>query len=146
MIFFKNDSKLAANRINPEDKMKKAKSENGAGSEEVAAKLKQEYDRLSQQLLEIGYISQGSAIKRKKDAEKRLTGSPYMWTRKEQKKTISVSLSKEQYEWLRKAIANQRKMEKTIRKLHQISHRILFETVPGVQRRKKLDRRTLDMN
>ena len=61
-------------------------------------KLQARYARLSRQLSALGWISEGYAQDRGPGA-----GGPcYQWTRKVRKKTVSVALSKEQFEWLSK--------------------------------------------
>ena len=51
-------------------------------------------------------------------------------------KTESLSLSREQYRWLKKAIANHRRAESILGELRRISRAILLQTVPGPARRK----------
>ena len=62
--------------------------------------LKAEYRRLRARLGKTGWISHGYVQDRGPGA-----GGPcYQWTRKERGKTVSVALSKEQYEQMNKAI------------------------------------------
>ena len=68
-------------------------------------RLQREYDRLRQSLSGIGYISQGSVLQRTVASSGR---SGYQWTRKQAGKTISVSLSQDQYEAMKQAVANER--------------------------------------
>jgi hypothetical protein len=58
-------------------------------------------------------------------------------------KTVSVALSKEQFEWLQSAIANWREMQQTIKEMQRLSRRVLFETIPHPPRRKKLGKKAL---
>ena len=44
-------------------------------------------------------------------------GSRYVWTRKAQAKTITVALSREQYLWLKQAVANQRNLERIVEQM-----------------------------
>jgi hypothetical protein len=60
-------------------------------------------------------------------------------------KTISVALSKEQYEWLKTAIANWRRMQETIKEMQMLSRQVLFATVPNPPRRKRLGKRVLGL-
>jgi hypothetical protein len=60
-------------------------------------------------------------------------------------KTISVALSKEQYEWLKTAIANWRRMQETIKEMQKLSRQVLFATVPNPPRRKRLGKRVLGL-
>jgi virulence-associated protein VapD len=108
-------------------------------SSAAAFRLSADYRKLQQRLARIGYLSQGSAIKRKPEQQ----GSRYIWTRKVQAKTVTVALSKEQYEWLRRAVSNRRKLERIVQEMQRCSRKILFETLPQPHRRKSLSRKVL---
>jgi hypothetical protein len=60
-------------------------------------------------------------------------------------KTVSVALSKEQYEWLKSAIANWRAMQAVIKEMQKLSRQVLFATVPNPPRRKRLGKRVLGL-
>src|SRR5437867_5840574 len=75
-------------------------------SASVAA-CKRQYDRLRQSLAQIGYISQGSVLERSVSSSGR---SGYQWTRKVAQKTITVSLSRQQFAAMKQAVQNQRKL------------------------------------
>ena len=95
--------------------------------------LDSRYEKKLAQLSRAGYLSAGSLYARPKGKP----GSKYLWSWKNPKqKTESLSLSKEQYLWLKKAIANQRKAEKILSQLHDISRQILTQTLPSVSKRK----------
>jgi len=100
------------------------------------------YRQLQRQLARLGYVSQGSVFERTPGQQ----GSRYVWTRKVQSKTVTVALSHEQYQWLRQAVNNQRKLEKIVNQMQMLSRQILFETVPGVVRRKRLSKKVLGLN
>ena len=102
--------------------------------------LRREYERLSQTLAQTGYISQGSVVDRSTLRQRR---SGYQWTRKVARKTITVALSAEQFQALSQAIANRRKVQKTIAKMEKLSRQILFETLPDTRRRKPLPKKVL---
>lgn len=87
------------------------------------AQLQKDYQRLRRSLPQIGYISQGSVVDRSKLKPPR---SGYQWTRKVKGKTITVALSQCEFDELALAIANERKLNQTIRQMEQISRRILF--------------------
>ena len=70
-------------------------------------------------------------------------GGCYPWTRKVKGKTICVALSKEQYEWLKKAIANWRALQKTLRQMQRLSREELFKSLPNPKRRKRLGKKVL---
>ena len=71
-----------------------------------------------------GYISHGSVLDR---STLRPPRSGYQWTRKVARKTITVALSPEQFQFLRKAIQNGRNLQKTIGKMERLSRQILFQ-------------------
>lgn len=97
------------------------------------------YARLRGRLGRIGWISDGYVQDRGPGA-----GGPcYQWTRKRHGKTLSVALSKEQYEWLRSAILEWRQVQATLKAMQRLSRRVLFETVPGPPRRKRLGQTVL---
>ena len=100
-----------------------------------------QYRQLQRQLAQLGYVSQGSVFERGPGQQ----GSRYVWTRKVKAKTVTVALSLEQYHWLRQAVANHRQLEKIIRQMQTLSRQILFETVPGVVRRKQLGKKVLGL-
>ncbi|HEV7432941.1 MAG TPA: DUF6788 family protein [Steroidobacteraceae bacterium] len=100
------------------------------------------YARLAACLAAPGWISEGSAQDRGPGA-----GGPcYQWSRKVRGKTISVALSKEQYLWLTAAIANWRTVQATLKAMQRLSRDVLFTTVPGTQRRKRLGKKVLGLS
>jgi cyclopropane fatty-acyl-phospholipid synthase-like methyltransferase len=107
----------------------------------AAASRQKEYARLRAQLARIGWISEGYVQDRGPGAG----GACYPWTRKVKGKTVCVALSKEQYEWLKQAIANWRVVQKTLRQMQRISREELFESLPGPKRRKKLSKKVLGL-
>jgi virulence-associated protein VapD len=100
------------------------------------------YRQFQRQLARLGYISQGSVFERAPGQQ----GSRYVWTRKVRAKTVTVALSREQYLWLKQAVANQRHLERIVEQMQKLSRQILFENVPGVVRRKRLTRKVLGLN
>lgn len=100
-----------------------------------------EYQRLAQSLGATGWISQGYVQDRGPGA-----GGPcYQWTRKIRGKTVSVALSKDQYEWLSQAIHNWRTLQETLAQMQRLSRQELFETVAGPKRRKRLGKKVLGL-
>jgi cyclopropane fatty-acyl-phospholipid synthase-like methyltransferase len=100
-----------------------------------------QYAQLRHRLTGIGWISEGYVQNRGPGA-----GGPcYQWTRKVKGKTVSVALSKEQYEWLRAAIAQWRELQATLKEMQRLSRRVLFETLPHPPRRKKLGQKVLGL-
>jgi hypothetical protein len=98
-----------------------------------------QYQQLVDQLRSPGWISEGYVQDRGPGA-----GGPcYQWTRKIKGKTVSVALSKEQFEWLKQAIDNWKTLKKTLKQMQRLSREELFKTVPGTKRRKTLSNRVL---
>lgn len=107
----------------------------------ASAQWRELHARLSACLAEPGWISEGYAQDRGPGA-----GGPcYQWTRKVKGKTVSVALSKEQYQWLHAAIANWRIVQATLKQMQRLSRTVLFSTVPGTQRRKRLGKKALGL-
>ena len=99
------------------------------------------YERLRTSLARVGWISEGYVQDRGPGA-----GGPcYQWTRKVKGKTVSVALSREQYDWLREAITNWRTVQQTLREMQRLSRQVLFATVPNPPRRKRLGKKTLGL-
>jgi len=106
------------------------------------AALQRDYQRLRQSLAHIGYISQGSVLDRSKLRPARFG---YQWTRKLKGKTVTVALSRPEFEALGHAIANQRKLNQTLRQMEQISRRILFTNRSKAGQRKPLRQKVLGL-
>ncbi len=103
------------------------------------AQWEKEYARLRSRLAHTAWISQGYVQDRGPGA-----GGPcYQWTRKVKGKTVSVALSKEQFEWLAKAIKEWRQVQATLKEMQRLSRQVLFETLPHPERRKRLGKRVL---
>lgn len=108
---------------------------------EALARYQVAYERLRVQLGQAGWISEGYVQDRGPGA-----GGPcYQWTRKVKGKTVSVALSREQYEWLREAIAQWRTVQSTLREMQRLSREVLFTTLPHPPRRKQLGKRVLGL-
>ena len=99
------------------------------------------YARLRAQLGQTGWISQGYVQGRGPGA-----GGPcYQWTRKVKGKTVSVALSRQQYEWLRAAIAQWSTVQPTLQQMQRLSREVLFTTVAHPPRRKRLGKKVLGL-
>jgi hypothetical protein len=110
-------------------------------TKKTSASRPQQYARLVAQLAHLGWISEGYVQDRGPGAG----GACYPWTRKVKGKTVCVALSKEQYDWLKQAIANWRSVQKILRQMQRLSREELFEAVPGPKRRKKLSKAVLGL-
>jgi hypothetical protein len=103
------------------------------------AHYERRYARLREDLARMGWISEGYVQNRGPGA-----GGPcYQWTRKVKGKTVSVALSKDQYEWLRTAINQWREVQATLKEMQRLSRQVLFETLPHPPRRKRLSKHVL---
>jgi len=105
----------------------------------MRAPWKAQYAQLRRRLARVGWISEGYVQDRGPGA-----GGPcYQWTRKVKAKTVSVALSREQFEWLRTAIAEWRQVQATLKEMQRLSRCVLFETLPNPPRRKRLGQNIL---
>jgi hypothetical protein len=109
-------------------------------SPSTRAALEQHFERLRQKLARTGYISRGSVLARSVATSGR---SGYQWTRKVAGKTVSVSLSQEQFEAMKQAVSNQRELRKTIEQMEKVSRQLLFQTTADTRRRKPLRKNVL---
>src|ERR1035438_4248416 len=106
------------------------------------ARWKAQYAQFRSRLAQTGWISEGYVQDRGPGA-----GGPcYQWTRKVKGKTVSVALSKEQYQALRQAIENWRELQKILRRMQALSRQVIFETLPNPPRRKRLSKKVLGLN
>jgi hypothetical protein len=106
------------------------------------AQWEAQYARLRARLARVGWISHGYAQDRGPGA-----GGPcYQWTRKVKAKTVSVALSKEQYQALKKAIENWRELQEILQRMQALSRQVIFETLPNPPRRKRLSKKVLGLN
>jgi hypothetical protein len=103
-------------------------------------KTQREYDRLRCCLSQVGYISQGSVQDR---TARKGGGAGYQWTRKVAQKTVSVSLTAEQFVRLKEAITNYRKLRQQLKRMEMLSRSMIFQNAPHRTRRKTLSRKVL---
>ena len=103
------------------------------------ARIETQYAQLRARLHRLGWISHGYVQDRGPGA-----GGPcYQWTRKVKAKTVSVALSQEQYEALKKAIANWREAQEILQRMQALSREVIFQTLPSPPRRKRLGKKVL---
>lgn len=101
--------------------------------------LEAEYAHLLQQLACVGYLSKGSVVKRAPGKP----GSRYQWTTKVKARTVSLTLSAEQYHWLKETVTSQRKLERLLKRMHRLSRKIMRLKFPNQPRRNPLSKRVL---
>src|SRR5471030_2419562 len=88
-------------------------------TKKTSAARQQQYADLVAQLAHLGWISEAYVQDRGPGAG----GACYPWTRKVKGKTVCVALSKEQYEWLKQAIANWRTVQATLRQMQRLDRK-----------------------
>jgi hypothetical protein len=105
------------------------------------ARIESKYAQLRARLACLGWISQGYVQDRGPGA-----GGPcYQWTRKVKAKTVSVALSREQYEALKQAIENWRQIQQILQHMQALSREVIFTTLPNPPRRKRLSKKVLGL-
>jgi hypothetical protein len=101
------------------------------------------YRRLLGRLQRTGWVALGSLLERKLPGG---GGPRYQWSRRVKGKTVTVALGREQFAWLKKAIANQRKIESLLDEMHRQTLNFMWNNLPNPSRRKRLSNRTLGLN
>jgi hypothetical protein len=107
------------------------------------AQLPAAYRRLRARLAQIGWVALGSLLERKLPGQ---GGPRYQWSRRVQGKTVTVALSPEQFAWLKRAIANQRKVKDLLSQMHRLTLHYMWKHLPSTSRRKMLSKKTLGLN
>ena len=107
------------------------------------AQWERQYTRCRKELSRIGYISQGSVQDR---TARTGGGAGYQWTRKVAGKTVTVALTAEQFQALRRAVNNRRKFSAIVRQMEKLSRKIIFHNHPHTARRKRLSSSVLGLN
>lgn len=106
------------------------------------APLRRRHQQLRRQLGQLGLISQGSVQDR---TARRGGGAGYQWTRKVARKTVTVSLTAEQFTKMKEAVANYRTLRQQLREIEKLSRRIIFQSAPHCGRRKRLSQTVLGL-
>ena len=101
------------------------------------------YRRVRARLAQVGWIALGSVLERSLPGQ---GGPRYQWSRRVEGKTITVALSAEQFQWLKAAIANQRKTWDLLSQMQQLSLQYMWKKLPSTSRRKRLTKKTLGLN
>lgn len=97
------------------------------------------YNALAAQLKGIRLILQGTITKRiiePLDNKEKVYGPYYQWTRKIRAQTVTVNLSHSQVKEYQAAINNNKRLEKTIKDMRNLSLKICDVTTAGVIKRK----------
>ena len=98
---------------------------------------------MRRRLAQTGYISQGSVQDR---TARKGGGAGYQWTRKVAQKTVTVSLTAEQFTRLKQAAVNFRQLRQQLKEMESLSRRIIFEEAENPRRRKRLSPKVLGTN
>ena len=114
-----------------------------ATSKSASTAFPPEYRRLQKRLTQSGWIALGTVLERNKPGG---GGPRYQWSRRVKGKTVTVALSKEQFAWLKAAIANQREFSKTLEQMHRLTLKHMWQKLPSTTRRKPLSKSTLGLN
>jgi hypothetical protein len=101
-----------------------------------------QYQSLCAELAQLGYISQGSVQDR---THRQGGGAGYQWTRKVAQKTVTVSLTKEQFAHMKAAVENYRKLRKKLKAMEKLSRTIIFQLAPHPGRTKRLSSKVLGL-
>src|SRR5437773_8201193 len=106
--------------------------------------LRARYARLAAPLARCGLLLQGtiSEVRPRRSTPSgaqafKIYGPYYQWTWKQAGKTVTVNLAAEQHRAFQRAINNQRKIEKTLAALRDLSRRILELTTHSVPKRNR---------
>jgi hypothetical protein len=109
----------------------------------ASASARRRYDQLRRRLARLGYISQGSVQDR---TARKGGGAGYQWTRKVAKKTVTVSLTSDQFTRLKQAVANYRQLRKHLNEMEKLSRQIIFIEAPHPARQKRSSPKVLGTN
>ena len=101
-----------------------------------------EFEKHQNKLSGLPWIVQGSVVEIAPPPGAPRAKPRYIWTRKVNQKTVTVSLSKQQYKAVMKAIDANRKVENTLKQLRNVSQTVLLESLPGVQKRRRAKKKT----
>jgi len=105
-----------------------------------ADRSQRQYQLLRRRLAQVGYISQGSVQDR---TDRKGGGAGYQWTRKVAQKTITVSLTAEQFAKMKEAVSNYRKLRQQLKQMERLSRSIIFQSALHPGRRKRLSQKVL---
>lgn len=84
------------------------------------------YHSLQQQMAAVGWACPGSVQRRQQLGTRKLRHPVYQWTRKVKGKTVTVSLTVDQYQALRAAITNQRRLTRLLAAMQKLAIASIF--------------------
>ncbi len=91
----------------------------------------EEYRKLQKQLSNVPLLAQGNVFAAEPHPKAPRASTNYKWTRKVKGKTVSLTLSKEQFEAFKEAIAANRLIENTLTRMRQIAQDTILSTLPN---------------
>ena len=98
------------------------------------------YRQLQDQLHHPGWICHGTVVARpllrRIRGRKVKKGPYYLWTSKVKGRTVCLALSKTQHRVLAQAIANNRRLQKTLERMQALTLKLVLRKLPGVRKRK----------
>jgi hypothetical protein len=100
----------------------------------VLAEHAEEYRELQKQLNNVPLLAQGNVFATEPHPEAPRASTHYKWTRKVKGKTMSVTLSKEQFQAFKEAIEANRLVESTLRRMRQIAQDAILRALPDSPR------------
>ena len=105
-------------------------------NKQVLAEQADEYLRLQKQLRNVPLLAQGNVFATEPPPHAPRARTHYKWTRKLRGKTVSETLSKEQYEALKAAIAANRHIENVLNQMRTITQASILKTLPDSPRKR----------
>jgi len=95
-----------------------------------------EYRRLQKQLRNLPLLAQGNVFATEPLPNAPRASTHYKWTRKVGGKTVSETLSKEQFEAFNEAIAANRRVEQTLQNMRHIAQQAILRALPDSPRKR----------
>jgi hypothetical protein len=95
----------------------------------------EEYRQLQKQLRNVQLLAQGNVFATEPHPKAPRASTNYKWTRKVKGKTVSVTLSKEQFEAFKEAIEANRMVENALKRMRQIAQDSILSTLPDSPRK-----------
>jgi len=95
-----------------------------------------EYRRLQKQLNNLPLLAQGNVFATEPHPDAPRASTYYKWTRKVGGKTVSETLSKEQFEAFNEAIHANRRVEEILQQMRLIAQQAILHTLPNSPRKR----------
>lgn len=102
----------------------------------MLAEHAEEYRRLQRQLHNVPLLAQGNVFATEPHPKAPRAATHYKWTRKLRGKTVSETLSKEQFEAFNEAIGANRRVEETLQNMRHIAQQAILRALPDSPRKR----------